>query len=144
MTISLVLNRWLLRVSVTAVALLTFAQAVLAGSFLAGHYDTLALHRTNSTVAVAATALMLVTAVLHWRPGRGPFWPVLISLLYFAVIALQTFLGYRRLLAYHVPLGTALIAAAILLLVWVWRPIRRPHDIAEHFRTPAHTEAGAR
>jgi hypothetical protein len=131
-------------VTVTAVALLTFAQAVLAGSFLAGHYDMLALHRDNSTIAVAATALMLVTAILHWRPGRGPLWPAVLSLLYFVVLALQTFLGYQRLLAYHVPLGTALIAAAILLLVWVWRPVRRQEEVGEHFRMRVPTEAGRR
>jgi hypothetical protein len=111
-------------VTVTLVATLTFAQAVLAGSFLAGHYDMLSAHRDNSTVTVAATALMLVTAVLHWRPGRGPLWPVLVSLLYLAILALQTFMGYRRLLAYHIPLGTALVGAALLLLIWVWRPTR--------------------
>ena len=87
---------------------------------------------------------MLVTAILHWRPGRGPVWPALISLLYFVVLALQTFLGYQRLLAYHVPLGTALIAAAILLLVWVWRPVPRHHDIGEHLPAPVPAEAGRR
>jgi heme A synthase len=120
-------------VVVSAVGLLTFAQAFFAGSFLAGHFDMLAVHRLNSTVTVAATALMVVTAVLLWRPGRGPLWPAIVSLLFFATLALQTFLGYRRVLAVHIPLGTTLIAALLLLVVWVWRPVRRPEAVA----TPA-------
>jgi len=116
--------RWLFRLTVTVVAVLTFAQALFAGSFLAGHFDMLADHRNNSTITVAATAVMVVTAVLLWRPGRGPVWPIWVSLLYFAVLALQTFLGYRRALAIHIPLGTAIIAGIVLLLVRAWTPQR--------------------
>jgi hypothetical protein len=112
----------LFRLAVTVVALLTFAQALFAGSFLAGHFEMLGYHRTNSTITVAASAVMVVTAVLVWRPGRGPFWPTWVSVLYFAVLALQTFLGYRRALAVHVPLGTAIIAGIVLLLVQAWKP----------------------
>ncbi|MEV6845075.1 hypothetical protein [Actinoplanes sp. NPDC051411] len=115
----------LFRLAVTVVAILTFAQAVFAGSFLSGHFEMLGYHRTNSTITVAASAVMVVTAVLVWRPGRGPFWPTGVSVLYFAVLALQTFLGYRRSLAVHVPLGTAIIAGIVLLLVQAWKPSHR-------------------
>ncbi len=118
---------WLFRVAVTLAALLTFAQALFAGSFLAGHFDMLAVHKNNSNIVGGAAAFMIIAAVLQWRPGRGPFWPVWVSLLFLAALTLQTFFGYGRALSVHVPLGTALIAAILLLLVWVWRPMpRRP------------------
>jgi hypothetical protein len=117
---------WVFRIAVSLTAVLTFAQALFAGSFLAGHFDMLAIHKNNSTYVVVAAALTIVAAVLLWRPGRGPAWPVWVSLAFFGCLALQTFLGYRRLLSLHVPLGTAIIAALLPLLVWAWRPARKP------------------
>ena len=129
--------RWavrLFRLTVTVVALLTFAQAVFAGSFLAGYFGALDDHKNNSTITVAATAVMIMAALLLWRPGRGPAWPAWVSVLYFAVLALQTFLGYRRVLAIHIPLGTAIVAAIVLLLARAWRPFtgRPPKAAAPH------------
>jgi hypothetical protein len=127
-TISCVTNSatvWFFRIMVSLTAALTFAQALIAGSFLAGHFDMLAIHKNNSTIVVAAAALTIVAAVLLWRPGRGPGWPVWASLGFFACLALQTFLGYRRLVVFHIPLGTAIIALMLLLVVWAWRPVRR-------------------
>ena len=71
--------RWVFRVAVTIAALFTFAQAPLAGAFLAGHYDMLALHKDNSTIVDILGLVMTAAAVLVWRPGRGPGWLPLVS-----------------------------------------------------------------
>jgi hypothetical protein len=116
--------RWVFRIVVTIAALFTFAQAPLAGAFLAGHYDMLALHKDNSTIVDILSVVMTVTAVLVWRPGRGPGWLPLVSVVVLAAVVVQTVLGYQRSLTIHIPLGVLVIAAMIMLLVWAWRPVR--------------------
>lgn len=107
----------------TCEALFAFAQAVLAGGFLAGHYPLLALHQQNATFTGVTAVVMTLVAVLQWRPGRGPLWPVFACAGLFAAEATQIVLGYARVLAIHVPLGVSIVAAIVLLLVWAWKPI---------------------
>ncbi|MGW4824764.1 hypothetical protein ACWEP4_39085 [Streptomyces sp. NPDC004227] len=100
-----------------------FTQAVLAGRFLSGDYDMLTAHAVNASVIVAVGLVQVVVAVLYWRPGRGPGWPAAVSAVLLVAEAGQAVLGYQRTLGVHVPLGVALIAAGLLLLVQVWRPL---------------------
>lgn len=139
--------RWVFRVAVTCEALFAFAQAVLAGGFLAGHYQLLALHKENATVTGVAAVVMTLVAVAQWRPGRGPLGPVFVSAGLFAAEAAQIVLGYARVLAIHIPLGVSIIAAIVLLLVWAWRPIAPPDEDTSATReeangVPAPTPAG--
>ncbi|MCU1681708.1 MAG: hypothetical protein JWQ81_2447 [Amycolatopsis sp.] len=113
--------RWLFRAAVTAEAVLAFAQAVLAGGFLAGHYDFLAMHKENATRTGITAVVLGLCAVLLWRPGRGPWWPIPVSIGLFGVEAGQIVLGYSRILAVHIPLGVLIIAGILFLLVWAWR-----------------------
>lgn len=108
---------------VTFAAISMFAQAALAGGLLAGHFDMLALHRDNSTVSVLIVTAMTVAGVLLYRPGRGPSWPMWISLVCLVVSVGQALLGYTRTLSLHVPFGVLITAALLLLLVWAWRPM---------------------
>ncbi len=108
---------------VTFAALSMFAQAALAGGLLAGHFDMLALHRDNSTVSVLIVTAMTVAGVLLHRPGRGPSWPMWVSLVCLVVSVGQALLGYTRMLSLHVPFGVLITAALLLLLVWAWRPM---------------------
>jgi len=43
----------------------------------------------------------------------------------FFAASFQTGFGYARQLALHVPLGVAIVTAAVLLAVAVWRPVMR-------------------
>lgn len=113
--------RWAFRITMTVAVVMLFDQAVFAGQFLDGTYGSLHVHRENATLAGLSVLLALVAAVLVWRPGRGPWWPVLACLGIFALIALQIALGFARLIAVHVPLGVATILLAALLTVWSWR-----------------------
>ena len=49
-TMTRVWPKWLFRAAITCEAVFAFAQAVLAGGFLAGHYDFLAMHKENATI----------------------------------------------------------------------------------------------
>ncbi|GAA4978886.1 hypothetical protein GCM10023205_54010 [Yinghuangia aomiensis] len=121
-------QRWCrltLRAAVTVHAALALWQTVLAGRFLSGNYDALDLHAANA-MAIAGTGLVqLVTAILLWRPGRGPWWPMTASLALVAAEVGEMRLGYARALAIHIPLGTTIVAAVLMLMVWSWKPIGR-------------------
>ncbi|MEU6012169.1 hypothetical protein [Streptomyces sp. NPDC047453] len=117
--------------AVTTVHVATlFTQAVLAGRFLSGDYDMLTAHAVNANVIVAVGLVQVVVAVLYWRPGRGPGWPAAVSAVLLVAEAGQAVLGYQRTLGVHVPLGVTLIAAGLLLLVQVWRPLPPGHVTA--------------
>lgn len=126
------------RTTVTTEALLAFVQPVLIGGFLQGHYGSLQLHKENATFTGVAAMVMLLAAVLQWRPGRGPAWPVFASLTVVAAIVVQIIMGYARTLAVHVPLGVLIITGDVLLLAWVWKPVRA---VADDAGAPAETVA---
>jgi hypothetical protein len=98
-----------------------FTQAVLAGGVVAGRIESLPLHSTNGLLLAVGTLALLVALVLAWRPGGGPAWTPLAGLLLTAATLVQLGLGFARSLAVHVPLGTTVIIAQVMLLVWVWR-----------------------
>jgi hypothetical protein len=118
---SRVWTRRVFRVAVTGEAVLALGQAVLAGGFLTGYYPLLALHRENATITGIGAIVATLVAVLQWRPGRGPGWPVFACAGLFGAEALQIALGYTRLLVVHVPLGVSIISGTVLLTVWAWR-----------------------
>ncbi|MER6125838.1 hypothetical protein ABT173_25060 [Streptomyces sp. NPDC001795] len=114
------------RTVVTCEAALALGQAVLAGSFLSGHYGALDLHALNATATGLTAVAQTVAALLLWRPGGGPRWPVMVCAALFGAEAGQIAMGYGRVLAVHVPLGVAIIACTLLMLVWAWRPAQHP------------------
>ncbi|MFD8724636.1 hypothetical protein ACFV2H_43435 [Streptomyces sp. NPDC059629] len=118
-------RRWalmLFRTVVTCEAVLALGQAVLAGSFLSGHYAALDLHALNASATGLTAVAQTAAALLLWRPGGGPGWPALASVALFGAEAGQIAMGYGRVLAVHVPLGVAIIACTFLMLVRAWRP----------------------
>jgi hypothetical protein len=135
---------WLFRIVVTAEAVLAFNQAVFAGRFINGDYGAVASHSTGAAITELVLMVEVVAAVLLWRPGRGPAWPILASLGLFLLVGVQIALGFSRALAVHVPLGVTVIALDILMLVWAWRyrPARRP--VSAEAGLPAGTAAGER
>jgi hypothetical protein len=120
-------RRWpwqLLRVVTALTTLSAFTQAVLAGGVVAGRIEMLPLHSNNGLLLTAGTLALLVALVLAWRPGGGPAWVLLVGLAMTSATVVQLGLGFSRSLAVHVPLGTTVIIAQVMLLVWVWqRPL---------------------
>ena len=113
--------RWTFRVTSTVAAIMLFDQAVFAGQFLDGTYDSLHTHRENATYAGIAVLISTVAAVLVRRPGRGPWWPVAACLGIFGLVAVQIMLGFARAISLHVPVGVATILLAAALAAWAWR-----------------------
>jgi hypothetical protein len=116
--------RWpwqLLRAVTILTTLSAFTQAVLAGGVVSGRIEALPLHSTNGLLLTVGTLVLLVALVLTWRPGGGSGWLLLAGLVLFCATVVQLGLGFSRTLAIHVPLGTSVIIAQVMLLVWVWR-----------------------
>jgi hypothetical protein len=112
---------WALRVTSTVSAVLLFDQAIFAGQFMSGIYESLLIHRENATYSGISVLVVAVAAVLARWPGRGPWWPIAACLGIFALVALQIVLGFARALTLHVPLGVLTILAAGALAYWSWR-----------------------
>lgn len=128
-------RRWATRsfqILVSLAALSAFMQPVLAGAFLGGHFGALSLHNLNGTIANALALFMTIAAILVRRPGRGAWWPAAVSGGIFLAEAVQIVLGFTRTLSLHVPLGTAIIAAFVLLLIRVWRPVSAAPPAVNH------------
>jgi hypothetical protein len=113
--------RWVFRITSTVAAVMLFDQAVFAGQFLDGNYDSLHVHRENATYAGISVLISAAAAVLGRWPGREPWWPILACVGLFGLIALQIILGFARAISLHVPLGVAIILFAAALAVWAWR-----------------------
>jgi hypothetical protein len=101
---------WLLAVGV-------FAQPVFAGLFLDGHEVWRDWHATTGMLVLPLLALVqVVLAVLVWRLGHGPGWPVVASVGLLMAILAQSVAGMNGLLAVHVPLGVAIFGLVATLL----------------------------
>lgn len=114
-------SRWLFRITSTIAAIMLFDQAVFAGQFLGGSYDSLSVHRENASYAGISVLVSTVAAIVLRWPGRGPWWPIVACVGIFGLIGLQIVLGFARALTFHVPLGVLIIMLATVLAVWAWR-----------------------
>lgn len=103
-------------------AALILVQATLAGHFLSGNSATIVAHETVGTSVITWVALLQVaTAVLLWRPGRGPVWPMPASAVLFGLVVLQLGWGFESRLALHVPVGVALLGSQLLVFALLQR-----------------------
>jgi hypothetical protein len=112
---------WFLRFVATAHLVLVLAQPVLAGLFLTGDVDAIAVHSAVGS-ALAAVSIVLIVTTLLYVVRRGSLWVLPAAVLLFFAVGLQIGMGYARVLQVHVPLGVAIVAAAIMFTVWVWTP----------------------
>lgn len=94
-------------ISAVLVAVFVLLQPVLAGLFVTGEVGMLGLHSVNADVIALLVVIQLVVAILVWRPGRGPSWPIWISLAYLVLVEAQAGFGYARLVSLHIPFGVA-------------------------------------
>ena len=112
---------WAYRVPITVTAVVLFNQAILAGQFMAGTFESLSFHRIGASVADVVVLLAIVGAVLARRRGHYPRWPIGVTVLLLLVLQVQEFAGEERLLALHIPLGVFLIMSVSWLTIWAWR-----------------------
>lgn len=108
-----------LRVVATPHALLALSQAFSIGQYLSGNYALIHVH------AIAAGFLMLTAAVLGvigvlYAVAGGQIWVAVVCFLFYFSEAVQTGMGYSRQLGVHIPLGVAIVTAALLVGGWSW------------------------
>ncbi len=103
-------------------------QAVLAGAFVSGRVSLLDLHTLNGILLVLTSAALLPAAVLLVRPGRGPWWPIVFSVVFWFLIATQVGFGFARQVGLHFPLGMA-VFGMICGFTW-WALAHRPAAVA--------------
>jgi hypothetical protein len=113
---------WLLRAVVTVHLAGVVCQPVLAGMFLTGDVDAIALHATIANVLAVVDLLVIAAALLYLRGGRGKRWVLPVAVLLFVTVSFQITMGYARQLQLHIPLGVAITTGSVLLAVWVWSP----------------------
>ncbi len=124
---------WALRVSAVLHTLSIAVQPVLAGMFLAGDVDAIGVHEMNGHLVSTLGWVQIIAAVAYvWR-GRGPGWPLVLSVVLAFCEEGQKVLGYFRIADLHIPFGVALILAQVLFTIWVLGPAAR------RTRTRAHT-----
>jgi hypothetical protein len=118
-------TRWpylILRGTTAALALLGVSQAVLAGGFLAGHYDMLRMH-LYSGVAMVVVALVQTITVIFLRRAGGPAEVVRVGLILPVALAVQAALGMTHILLLHVPIGAFMVVGLVRMMRWVWRDL---------------------
>jgi hypothetical protein len=106
------------------------SQPVLFGQHFSGNPEALALHATmGEAVTWLALGQALLAAALRFKAAlRQPAMFAFFAI--FALDGLQLHLGYARVAAVHIPLGTALLAVSLVATLWLWRdarsaPVRR-------------------
>jgi hypothetical protein len=102
-------------------AVLAVVQPVAAGAVLQASVAGLEVHRAVGSVVGLVGMVLVPLAVLAWRPGRLPAWPIAVAVGLVVAEVAQIALGYTGLLAVHVPLGVAIVATSVALAWWVLR-----------------------
>ena len=117
----------LLRLVVTLHLLAVAAQPVLAGLFLSGDADAIAVHGTVGLVVVTSGLGVLVATVGYVTVGRGAWQVLPVAAALVLLEGVQLGLGFARDLRAHVPLGVAVVVLVVLLTRWAWSSgARRP------------------
>jgi len=120
--------RWPLRIASATLALLGCAQPLLIGLFLGGDFDKLTAHAAVGGIFTGLSFILFLTSVPAWRPGGLPGWVVAVSAAVWVGSIVQIAAGYQRNLGVHLPLGVALVAAAVAVAAQSWLPSHRTAD----------------
>ncbi|WP_051298672.1 hypothetical protein [Arthrobacter castelli] len=113
--------RWILVAILGLHAAAAFTQAILAGAYLSGSLDAMTMHRLLGGMLTLITMAQAVPALLFWYPGRGPWWPLAVTVVLFPVEGMQVGFGYARDLGLHIPLGVAIIVTVTTMFIWSLR-----------------------
>lgn len=117
-----VVSLWLLRLVLTGHLLAVLGQPVLAGLYLTGDVDAIALHGTVGSLLAAVGLVIGAVALAYVVGGRGRLWVLPVVVAQFLLVGFQIGMGYARMMQLHVPLGVALVLVAALLTAWAWMP----------------------
>jgi hypothetical protein len=116
-------RRWpiiVIRALVVVILLQVLTQAALAGGFITGDVGLLGLHSANAILLALTSAALLPATILLVRPGRGPWWPILLSIALWTAIVLQIGLGYARQVGLHIPVGMSIMGLTAAFTWWAF------------------------
>jgi hypothetical protein len=113
---------WTLRFLLTGHLVAVLAQPVLAGRYLTGDVDAIKAHGLIGSLMALGAMVLIAGALAYVVVGRGRLWVLPVMVLLFLAEGFQIGMGYSRQLHLHVPLGVAIVVAAVLLAAWVWTP----------------------
>jgi hypothetical protein len=80
----------------------------------------LGIHEINAGLVAATLVVWIISAVLLWRPVRGPAWPIAAGAAALVVVFGQLALLYSGVVALHIPLGVAIFGLAVRLTIWAF------------------------
>ena len=113
---------WTLRFLLTGHLVAVLAQPVLAGRYLTGDVDAIKVHGFVGSLLALVAMSLIAGALLYVVGGRGRLWVLPVTVLVFLAEGFQIGIGYSRQLELHIPVGVAIVVAAVLLAAWVWTP----------------------
>ncbi|MGH3585606.1 MAG: hypothetical protein ACRDQ0_04725 [Pseudonocardia sp.] len=113
---------WTLRFLLTGHLVAVLAQPVLAGRYLTGDVDAMATHGLIGSLLALVAMGVIAAALLYVLAGRGRLWVLPVAVALFLADGFQIGFGYSRELDLHVPIGVAIVVAAVLLAAWSWTP----------------------
>lgn len=123
-------RRWpiiVIRLLAVVVLLQVLAQAALAGGFVTGDVGLLGLHSANAILLTLTSAALMPATILLVRPGRGPWWPIAVSVALWSAVVFQVGLGFSRQVGLHIPVGMSIMGLTAAFTWWAfsYRPARR-------------------
>ena len=113
---------WTLRFLLTGHLVAVLGQPILAGRYLTGDVDALAVHGLVGSLMALVAMSLIAGALAYVIGGRGQLWVLPVMVLLFLAEGIQIGAGHSRALELHVPLGVVIVVAAVLLAAWVWTP----------------------
>jgi hypothetical protein len=117
------ISLWTLRFLLTGHLVAVLAQPVLAGRYLTGDVDAIKVHGLVGSLLALVAMTLIGGAIAYVLGGRGRLWVLPVTVLLFLAEGFQIGMGYSRQLQLHLPLGVAIVVAAVLLAAWVWTPL---------------------
>lgn len=96
------------------------AQPVLAGLYLSGDIDAVAVHEANAHVVTTVALGQGIVAICYTAGGGGRWWPIWFSFTWMLLEETQKVFGYVKQLGLHIPFGVFIVSTVVLFAVWTF------------------------
>jgi hypothetical protein len=101
----------------------------LAGMFLSGNDTAVALHEITGRFLVGICLLQITLTALLRARGVCPAWVLPYAIGILIAELLETYAGYRRILALHVPLAILIFGGIMRQLFWAIGTVRASKEV---------------
>lgn len=109
-----------LRIVAVLVTLIGFAQPVLAGLFIGGTADVVFIHGMVGESVWAFALIQLIIAIVYVWKGRGRMLALYAAIGLLLSAYVTSMLGWMGVVAVHIPLAVAVIAAQLVFTLWTF------------------------